>query len=119
MISQWKLLADEDFDRRIVRGVLRLLPELHFVTNQEVGLSGAKDFAVLLWAESHDHLVFSHDVNTMRQQAYRHLEAGNRLPGLFLLPATVSIKEAIDEITALVECSQPEEWEGQVNYLPF
>ena len=111
MISEWKLLADEDFDNRIVRGVLRLLPELHFVTNQEVELSGVKDNDVLAWTERHNYILlsYSYDVNTMRKEAYRHLNAANRLPGLFLLPATIFLKEAIEEIIALVECSQPHE----------
>ena len=42
-----RLAADEDFNGRIVRGVLRRLPEADLLRIQEVGLSGAADQDVL------------------------------------------------------------------------
>jgi hypothetical protein len=42
-MAQFKLLTDEDFDNRILRGLLRRLPELDIVRVQDVGLGGEHD----------------------------------------------------------------------------
>jgi hypothetical protein len=44
------LLADENFNNDIVRGLLRKKPELDIVRVQDVGLRGAEDPVVLEWA---------------------------------------------------------------------
>ena len=38
-----RLAVDEDFDNRIVRGLLRLLPELDIVRVQDAGLMGRSE----------------------------------------------------------------------------
>lgn len=38
-----KILIDQDFDHDILRGLVRRLPELDFVTALEVGLNEVKD----------------------------------------------------------------------------
>ena len=42
-----RLLADENFNNDIVRGLLRRRPDLDVVRVQDVGLSGAEDPSVL------------------------------------------------------------------------
>ena len=42
-----RLVADENFNQSIVRGLLRVAPELDIVTVQDVGLSGSSDPDVL------------------------------------------------------------------------
>ena len=42
-----RLLADENFNGDIVRGLLRRRPELDLVRIQDVGLTGADDPSVL------------------------------------------------------------------------
>ena len=44
------LAADENFNNRIVRGLLRRQPALDIVRIQDVGLAGADDPTVLAWA---------------------------------------------------------------------
>ena len=39
------------------------------------------------------------------------------MPGVFQVPQTLSVEEAIDEPLLIVECSLEEEWEGQIRYL--
>jgi hypothetical protein len=41
------LIADENFNNAIVRGLLRLKPNLDIVRVQDVGLSGADDPTIL------------------------------------------------------------------------
>ena len=45
-----RLLADENLNNDIVRGLLRRSPDLDVVRVQDVGLSGAEDPTVLEWA---------------------------------------------------------------------
>jgi hypothetical protein len=42
--------TDEDFNHRILRGLLRYLPDLDIVRIQDAQLSGADDTVVLAWA---------------------------------------------------------------------
>ena len=41
------------------------------------------------------------------------------MPGVIEVPRTISIAEAVAELTLLAECSHDGEWEGQVLYLPL
>ncbi len=47
-----KLLADENFDNTIVRGLLRRRASLDIVRVQDVNLSGKDDLSILIWAAS-------------------------------------------------------------------
>jgi hypothetical protein len=42
-----RLATDEDFNNRILRGLLRRMPDLDVVRVQDVGLSGSEDPEVL------------------------------------------------------------------------
>ena len=55
----------------------------------------------------------------MTAHAYRRVMKGEPMPGVFKLSRTVSIREAVDDILLLTECSLPGEWEGQLRYLPL
>ena len=113
------LLADENFNNDIVRGVTRRNPEVDVVRVQDVGLSGADDPAVLAWAARAGRGGVTHDVATMTRFAYDRVEAGEALPGLIEVGRAVATRQAIDDIVLLAECSQAGEWEGQVLYLPL
>lgn len=69
-----RLAADEDFNNRIVRGLLRLPPAIDIVRVQDVGLAGKSDEEVLAWAATEQRILLTHDVTTMSQAAY----AGSR-----------------------------------------
>ena len=58
-------LSDEDFNNRIVRGLLRRLPRLDLVRAQDVDLAGMHDKKVLEWAAKEGRLVLTHDFATM------------------------------------------------------
>ena len=113
------LLADENFNNDIVRGVTRRNPEVDVVRVQDVGLSGADDPAVLAWAARAGRVVLTHDVATMTRFAFDRVEAGEAMPGLIEVGRAVATRQAIDDIVLLAECSQAGEWEGQVLYLPL
>jgi predicted nuclease of predicted toxin-antitoxin system len=52
-----KLLADENFDNTIVRGLLRRRGSIDIVRVQDIGLSGKDDPTILAWAAEEDKMV--------------------------------------------------------------
>jgi hypothetical protein len=113
------LLADENFNNDIIRGLLRRKPDLDIVRVQDVGLSGADDPTVLEWAAQENRILLTHDVTTITKYAYERIEAGERMAGVFEVGRSVPISVAIDDIVLIAECSLEGEWEGQVRYLPL
>ena len=114
-----RLAADENFDGRIVRGLVRLLPNLDLVRVQDTDLAEAQDEAVLEWAAREERLVLTHDVNTMTADAWARVRAGLPMPGLVEVSSEMSVGQAIDEIRLLVLASRTGELEGQVIFLPL
>lgn len=114
-----KLLADEDFDNRILRGLLRRQPNLDVVRVQDAGLSGAHDAEVLRWAAEHERILLTHDVSTMAQHAYRRLHEGQSFAGVVQVPQALGIGQAIDDILILVSCTTIDEWQNGIFYLPL
>jgi hypothetical protein len=41
------------------------------------------------------------------------------MAGVFIVPATMAIGDAIEDLALLAEASLDDEWTGQVRYLPF
>ena len=114
-----RLLADENFNNDIVRGVLRRKPDLDIVRLQDVGLSGTDDPTVLEWAARDGRVVPTHDVTTITRYAYERVQAGQPMPGVFEVSRAISISTAIEDILLLAEYSLRSEWDGQVRYLPL
>ena len=114
-----RLATDEDFNNRILRGLLRRQPDLDILRVQDAGLTGRDDEEVLAWAASEGRILLTHDVTTMKQSAYDRIAAGLPMPGVFELSQNVSIGRALEEILLLVLCSDQDEWQGQVRFLPL
>ncbi len=114
-----RLLADENFNSDIVRGLLRRKPDLDLVRVQDVGLSGADDPTVLEWTAQHGRVLLTHDVSTVTRDAYERVRTGQSMPGIFEVSRSVAIGTAIEDILLLAEYSLEGEWEGQVRYLPL
>jgi hypothetical protein len=114
-----RLATDEDFNIRILRGLLHRSPHLDIVRVQDAGLTLNDDPHVLEWAAREGRILLTHDVTTMRKYAYGRIEAGLPMPGVFELSQDVPIGQAIEEILILAECSVEGEWEDQVRFLPL
>jgi hypothetical protein len=113
-----RLLADEDFDHNILRGVLRRNPDLDIVSVQESGLSGREDPFVLEWAASEGRPLLTHDANTMTAYAYARVNANLIMPGVFVVRRTLPIADVIEELLTLAEYSDEGDWNGKVSFLP-
>ena len=113
------LLADENFNNDIVRGLRRRKPGVDIVRVQDVGLYGVDDPVVLAWAARQHRVLLSHDVTTVTKYTYDRVRAGESMPGVFEVSRDTPIRTAIEDLALLVECSLAGEWEGQVRYLPL
>ncbi|HLF11880.1 MAG TPA: DUF5615 family PIN-like protein [Gammaproteobacteria bacterium] len=118
-MSRIRLLADENFNHRIVRGLIRRIPPLDVVSVQEVGLSGASDAEVLSWAATEQRIVLTHDVSTMSREAILRIEAGLSMPGVVECPRSIPIGAAIENLSLFAQCSIEGEWQDTILYLPF
>ena len=78
-MAQFKLLTDEDFHNRILRGLLRRLPNLDIVRVQDVGLSGEHDRVVLAWAAREQRILLTHDLKTMPHNAWTRIVDGENI----------------------------------------
>lgn len=114
-----RFLADEDFNNRIVRGLLRRLPSLDVVRAQDTGLMERQDTEVLEWAAQAGRITLTHDAATMIDYAYSRIAQGLPLPGVVAISQYLPIGEAIEELAVFAECSLEGEWEGQVVRLPL
>lgn len=114
-----RLLADENFNGDIPRGLLLRRPDLDLVRVQDVGLSGADDLEILAWAARNNRIVLTHDRATMSDYAYERIAAGEALAGVFILNDRLPIGQAIEEILLLVECTGQAEWIGRAVHVPL
>ncbi len=113
-------LTDENFDNRILDGLLLRKRDIDVVRTQDVGLEGQKDPIVLHWAAERGRILLTHDVSTMTAFAYDRVRSGQRMPGIFeTAQKEVLIGKVIEDILLVAECSYEGEWENRICYLPL
>ena len=113
------LAADENFNNDIVRGLLRVKPDLDIVRVQDVGLSSTDDPVILEWAADQDRVLLTHDVTTITQYAYERIRMGKYMPGVIEVTRKATLGSAIDDILFIAESSMSGELQGQIIYLPL
>src|SRR5437763_9822099 len=113
------LATDEDFNNRVLRGLLRRNPNLDIVRAQDAGLRARTDPEILEWAAAERRVLLTHDVTTMTQYAYDRIAAGLPKPGIFVVSQEIPIGLAIEEVLLIAVCSLEGEWEGQIRFLPL
>lgn len=114
-----RLLADENFNGDVVRGLLRRQPELNIIRAQEVGLTGTDDPEILAWAAQNNRIVLTHDRATMPDHAYERVAAAEAMPGVFIFNDRFPVGQTIQEILLMDACTEQAEWNGRVAYLPL
>ena len=114
-----RLLADENFNGAILRGLMRRLPELDIIRVQDVGLMSTDDPDILEWAANEKRVLLTHDVATITMYAYDRVSQGLSMAGVVEVIATAPIGKIIDDLELLITCSQPGDYEGQVIFIPF
>jgi predicted nuclease of predicted toxin-antitoxin system len=114
-----KLLADENLDNTIIRGLLRRNPDIDIVRVQDIDLSGEDDPVVLEWAASQGRVLLTHDVATITRYAYERLANTLAMPGVIEIHTDASIGRVIEDLFMILECGTPEDLDGQIYYLPL
>ena len=98
-------LADENFDNRIVRGLVRRFSAIDIVRVQDVGLINADDREILASAANEKRVLLTHDVATMTAFAYERINENLAMGGIFEVPKNLPIGEVIEQLILIAECS--------------
>ena len=77
------------------------------------------DPAILDWAASNERILLTHDRATMPDFAYERLARGQTMLGVFVINDRMPVRQVIDELLLLQDCSEQDEWKGIVLYLPL
>lgn len=102
-------LADENFNRNLVRALKRRQPDIDILAVQEVGLGGADDPTVLEWAATQARILLTHDVQTLPGFAYARVKAGRSMPGVVEVPIDIAMHVAANDIILIATASEPSE----------
>jgi hypothetical protein len=114
-----RLLTDQNFNGRILRGLRRRVASLDVVRTFDAGLASLEDPDVLEWAAKEERIVVSHDVNTMTAFAYNRVRMGVAMPGVFIVPTSMAIGQAIDELEFAVDEFSAADCSNRVIYFPL
>lgn len=114
-----KLLADENLDNAIIRGLLRRNPDIDIVRVQDIGLSGEDDPVVLEWAADEGRILLTHDVATITRYAKARLTKNLSMPGVIEIHMDAPIGRVIEDLFMILECGMPKDLDGQIYYLPL
>lgn len=114
-----KFLADENFDNRIVRGLLRRQSDLDIVRVQDLEIAGADDSTVLAWAARETRILLTHDAKTIPKYAYELMTSGEMIAGVIVASDRLAMSVVIEDILLIVECSSTTDWKNQLQRLPL
>lgn len=115
-----RLCADENFNRKIVEGVLQRRPDLNIVQLRETALLGAEDPLILEWAAQQGRILLTHDIQTMVGFAYARIAQGLPMSGVFAVSSTAPIGLVIEHLLIALESTlRDDEWEDQVVHFPL
>ena len=114
-----RFLADVDLNKAIVSGVLRRGPAIDFLTAHAAGLRKMNDLEVLALAAGQQRVLVSHDVGTIPPHFRKFRNDGKRSAGVFLVPQSLDIGAAIDDLLLVWLASEAAEWENRLEWLPL
>jgi Domain of unknown function (DUF5615) len=113
------LLSDENLNGDIIRGLFLRQPNLDLIRVQDVGLIEVEDPEILAWAAEKQRIILTHDRAMMPDFAYERIVRREAMSGMFVINDRMPIRQAIDELLLLIDCTEQIEWKGVVLYLPL
>lgn len=106
--------ADNDFNGRTIRAVLRLNRAIDFQTAPEIGLHlGVPDNEVLALAAQENRILVSSDLKTMPYH-FADFIAQQPSPGVILVARKLTIGEAAEALHLIWEASEAEEYVNRI-----
>jgi predicted nuclease of predicted toxin-antitoxin system len=112
-----RLLIDENFNYRILRGLKSRLLQLDLISVRQIGLVGAKDPTLLRWAAQNDRTMLTHDRKTMSAYAEQLLHRAEPMAGVIIVPKKMAIGRAIEDLELIIACHSQEEFRDRIEYL--
>jgi hypothetical protein len=94
--------TDEDFDARILAGLKRRWLDFQYLRAVDAGMASRPDPEVLEWAARARGVLLTQDARTMQQHALQRLREGRPLSGLIVVPQSMALSRAIDELEILL-----------------
>lgn len=116
-----RLLADANYNERIIRGLRRRRPDMSIVTTHAAGIDNVPDPDVLAYAAQHGLILLTHDVQTMPghfADFLMGLQEDQFSPGVWYTPQTLPIGVAIQAILETWLCSGHDEYRNRELRLP-
>jgi hypothetical protein len=110
--------TDENLHGAIVTGLKRRIPNINLVRIWDV-IPMATDPEVLEWCFQQNRLLLTHDVNTLRADAYDRLENGSSIAGVLLIPTQLPIAVVLGDLETIALCSEQDDWIDVVSFLPL
>jgi predicted nuclease of predicted toxin-antitoxin system len=112
-----RFATDENFDQRIVDGLLQRFPDLDTVRVQDTFMFQSKDPDLLGWLAEENRILLTHDIQTMPDFAYERVSNEMAMPGVVIVPRNTPIGYAINELELLIGAGEPEDFENQVQHI--
>jgi hypothetical protein len=110
--------ADADLNEVILLATIRQQPEIDFQTATAAELAGISDLEVLERCLKDNRLLVTHDRKTMPRHFYRFIER-NESPGVIVIPQSVSVSEATEDLILIWSATDAEEWKNRIAFLPL
>ncbi|MBI1256455.1 MAG: hypothetical protein GC204_03200 [Chloroflexi bacterium] len=114
-----RFLADENFDNRFLRALVRKDADIDVLRVQDTEIYQADDPTVLEWAAQHERILLTHDFQTMIGYALERVQAGKSMPGVFEIDRYAAIGNVVEDILIASIATQEGELEGLVTYIPL
>ncbi|HEX9960988.1 MAG TPA: DUF5615 family PIN-like protein, partial [Pyrinomonadaceae bacterium] len=71
-----RILFDQNFNHRILRGLVERISNLNFVTTQIINKEDEVDPKLLELALAENRIIITHDINTFPKYAYERIKKG-------------------------------------------
>lgn len=114
-----RLLADENFNGRILRALKRQIPDLDLVRVQDTPLSGADDPAILQFAADEKRVLLTHDQETLVWHAWQRVRSGTAMSGVVVARTDQPIGQVIADLELLLLAGRPEDTDQRILFLPL
>jgi hypothetical protein len=113
-----QFLTDENFDGRILRGLLRQRPELNIIRVQDVNLRSTKDQIILEWAYQANRVLLTHDISTITKFSKQRIAAGLNTAGIIFIVDATPIGRVIVDVFYLID-RLVDDWENTTWFVPL
>lgn len=110
--------ADADLNQIILLATIRREPAIDFQTAMAADLSGVADPEVLARAAADGRVLVTHDRKTMPQH-FAEFIAREASPGLLIVPQSLSVAAAVEDLILIWSATEAEEWVNRISILPL